>query len=111
VRCFSGIHQRRRIDDSPTNTTFVHENETPSRRRTTERKNLLPGNPYEEIVGFARAVRVGPFVSVGGTAPIGGDGETVGVTDAAAQARRYFEIIKQALETAGADPSHIVRTS
>ncbi|MEA3300348.1 MAG: RidA family protein, partial [Pseudomonadota bacterium] len=62
-----------------------------------ERQNVLLGNPYEELVGFSRAVRVGPFVSVGGTAPMGDDGETVGAGDLGAQTRRCFEIIKTAL--------------
>ena len=75
-----------------------------------ERKNVLLGNPYEEIVGFSRAVRVGPFVSVGGTAPIGPDGETVGVGDVRAQTHRCFEIIKEALEGAGASLDDVVRT-
>jgi len=75
-----------------------------------ERQNVLLGSPYEELVGFSRAVRVGPFVSVGGTAPIGENGETVGVGDAAVQARRCFEIIEQALEGAGANLSNVVRT-
>jgi enamine deaminase RidA (YjgF/YER057c/UK114 family) len=75
-----------------------------------ERTNVLFGNPYEEIVGFSRAVRVGPLISVGGTAPIGERGETVGLNDVAAQARCCFEIIQSALESAGADLSHVVRT-
>lgn len=75
-----------------------------------ERQNILLGNPYEELVGFSRAVRVGPFVSVGGTAPIGDDGKTVGVGNAAAQARRCFEIVQRALHSAGAALSDVVRT-
>jgi enamine deaminase RidA (YjgF/YER057c/UK114 family) len=57
-----------------------------------------------------RAVRVGPFVSVGGTAPLGPDGTTVGKGDPAAQARRCFEIIREALEGAGASLDDVVRT-
>lgn len=75
-----------------------------------ERRNVLLGNPHEEIVGFSRAVRVGPFVTAGGTAPIGADGATVGVGDAAAQARRCFEIIAEALGGAGASLGDVVRT-
>jgi enamine deaminase RidA (YjgF/YER057c/UK114 family) len=75
-----------------------------------ERQNILLGNPYEELVGFSRAVRVGPFISVGGTAPIGADGQTVGIGEAGSQARRCFEIIKQALESAGASLGDVVRT-
>lgn len=49
-------------------------------------------------------------MSVGGTAPIGADGTTVGVGDPAAQARRCMEIVRAALETAGARLEHVVRT-
>ncbi len=75
-----------------------------------ERQNVLLGSPYEEIVGFSRAVRVGPFISVGGTAPIGADGGTVGVGDIEAQTRRCFEIISEALAGAGAVFEDVVRT-
>ncbi len=75
-----------------------------------ERRTVAIANPYAERIGFSRAVRVGPFVSVGGTAPIGPDGETVGKGDPAAQARRCFEIIRQGLEGAGASLDDVVRT-
>lgn len=68
------------------------------------------GNPMEKVVGFSRAVRVGPYVSVGGTAPVGTDGKTVGVGDPGAQARRCLEIIRDALERAGASLVDVVRT-
>ena len=75
------------------------------------RRTLVPSDsPYAPIVGFSRAVRVGDAVSVGGTAPIGADGTTVGVGDPAAQARRCLDIIRGALETAGAKLEHVVRT-
>ena len=75
-----------------------------------ERHNVFLGNPYEELIGFSRAVRVGPFISVGGTAPLDDDGTTVGIGDVAAQTRRCFEIIQSALESAGASLSDVVRT-
>ena len=75
-----------------------------------ERKNVLLGSPYEELIGFSRAVRVGPFISVGGTAPIGTDGKTVGVGDVEAQARRCFDIAAEALRKAGAGLEDVVRT-
>lgn len=75
-----------------------------------ERRNVSLGGPYEEIVGLSRAVRVGPFVSVGGTAPIGEDGKTEGVGDPSAQARRCYEIVGQALAGAGASFADVVRT-
>jgi enamine deaminase RidA (YjgF/YER057c/UK114 family) len=59
-------------------------------------------NPMEKIVGFSRAVKVEPYLSVGGTAPVGPDGKTVGIGDPAAQARRCLEIIQVALERGGA---------
>ncbi|MEP4380004.1 MAG: Rid family hydrolase [Alphaproteobacteria bacterium] len=75
-----------------------------------ERSLVLNGNPMEEIVGFARAVRVGPYISIGGTAPVGPDGKTVGVGDAARQAERCFEIAGDALERAGSGWHDVVRT-
>lgn len=74
------------------------------------RQLISNGNPMEEIVGFSRAVRVGPYISVGGTAPVGGDGKTVGIDDPAAQARQCLEIIKAALEQAGSGLHDVVRT-
>ena len=75
-----------------------------------ERKLVSSGSPYESIIGFSRAVRVGPFVAVGGTAPIGAGGKTGAPRDAGAQARRCLEIIRQALEKAGASLGDVVRT-
>jgi hypothetical protein len=49
-----------------------------------DRELISNGNPMEAVVGFSRAVRVGPFVTIGGTAPVGLDGKTVGVGDVAA---------------------------
>lgn len=74
------------------------------------RKLVSSGSPYEAKVGFSRAVRVGAVVSVAGTAPLGPDGCTVGCGDAAAQARRCFEIIATTLKRAGASMQHVVRT-
>jgi enamine deaminase RidA (YjgF/YER057c/UK114 family) len=65
-----------------------------------KRQLVSSGSPYEPVVGFSRAVRVGHFVSVGGTAPIGAAGQT----------RRCFEIIQTALEEAGAGLKDVVRT-
>ena len=68
------------------------------------------GNPMETVVGFCRAVRVGPYISVGGTAPVNSDGKTVGVGDPTIQARRCLDIIKEALENAGSRMEDVVRT-
>ncbi len=71
---------------------------------------ISTGAPWENIVGYCRAVRVGPHISVSGTAPVGEDGEVVGVGDAYAQAKRCIEIIEHALNEAGAGLEHVVRT-
>src|SRR5918997_5590198 len=74
------------------------------------RQLISSGSPYESVVGFSRAVRVGNFIAVGGTAPLGPNGETVAPGDAAGQARRCIEIIRGALEEAGASLDDVVRT-
>lgn len=74
------------------------------------RKLVSSGSRYEPRVGISRAVRVGPIITVAGTAPLGADGRTVGRGDAAAQARRCLEIIAAALDGAGASLTHVVRT-
>jgi len=64
----------------------------------------------EEIVGFSRAVRVGNFVCIGGTAPVDSDGKTIGIGSASIQAERCFDIISDALEKAGSGWENVVRT-
>ena len=75
-----------------------------------KRELVLNGNPMEDIVGFARAVRVGPYISVGGTAPVGPDGNTVVVGVGGKQAERCFEIVGDALARAGSGWHDVVRT-
>lgn len=74
------------------------------------RVTVSTGAPWEETVGYCRAVRVGAHVAVSGTAPVGDDGEVVGVGDPYAQARRCIEIIERALARTGAGLEHVVRT-
>jgi enamine deaminase RidA (YjgF/YER057c/UK114 family) len=74
------------------------------------RQLVSSGSPFEPTIGFSRAVRVGPHVFVSATAAIGADGKTVGIGDTAAQARRVFEIINEALKAAGASLKDVVRT-
>jgi len=73
-----------------------------------DRQRVSSGSPYEPIIGFSRAVRVGHRVEVGGTAPIWPDGSCD--PDAGAQTRRCFEIIEAALREAGASLADVVRT-
>ena len=77
---------------------------------TLTRQRVFTGSPYETRIGVCRAVRAGQFIAVTGTAPLGPDGKTVGLGDPAAQARRCFEIIREALEKLGASLSDVVRT-
>ncbi len=69
------------------------------------RQNISGGSPYEPIIGFSRAVRVGNLVHLAGTGPVGADNE-----DAAGQTRRIFAIAQEALAKAGASLDHVVRT-
>jgi len=74
------------------------------------KQRVSSGSPYEPRLGISRAVRAGRIVAVSATAPIGPDGKTVGEGDAAAQTRRCLEIIRAALEQAGAGLSDVIRT-
>jgi enamine deaminase RidA (YjgF/YER057c/UK114 family) len=74
----------------------------------TERQNISSGSPFEPTIGFSRAVRIGSRVLVSGTGPVFADGSLP--DDAAAQARRCFEIIEVALHEAGASLADVVRT-
>lgn len=69
------------------------------------RQNVSGSSPYEPVIGFSRAVRVGNAVHVSGTAPVGAE-----EADAATQTRRVFETIRAALEKAGARMEDVVRT-
>lgn len=76
----------------------------------TSRKNIPTETPWEPVVGYSRAVRVGPFVHVSGTAPIDDRGQVVGPGDPYAQAVQALKIIEDALKAAGAHMRDVVRT-
>jgi enamine deaminase RidA (YjgF/YER057c/UK114 family) len=69
------------------------------------RQKIGGSSPFEPIIGFSRAVRVGQHIYVAGTGPVGSD-----AADITTQATRAFEIIATALEAAGAGLEHVVRT-
>jgi len=74
------------------------------------RKLISSGSPFEGMIGFSRAVRIGNHIAVSGTGPIAQDGSTACSDDPAGQTRRCLEIIKLALEQAGGRLENVYRT-
>jgi len=78
--------------------------------RRPSRQHVSTGSPFEPKVGISRAVRSGSVIAGTGTAPLVSDSKTVAKGNAAAQARRCFEIVQSAIEGLGGKLSDVLRT-
>ena len=74
------------------------------------RTNHTTHTPWEDLVGYSRAVRVGPFISVSGTVAVDSEGEVVGGEDPYAQTGYILGVIGKSLEAVGASLADVVRT-
>jgi enamine deaminase RidA (YjgF/YER057c/UK114 family) len=75
-----------------------------------DRQLISSGSPYEHHIGISRAVRVGPWIAIAGTAPLHADGTTAHPGDVYAQTKRCLEIMLDAIKRAGGAPEHVIRT-
>ncbi|MDP3899009.1 MAG: RidA family protein [Mesorhizobium sp.] len=75
-----------------------------------ERRSVSSGSYLEPILGFTRAVRIGPHIAVAGTAPIKAGGGTASIGDVYGQTVRCLEIIEKAIVDAGGQLSDVIRT-
>lgn len=75
-----------------------------------KRQCISSGSPYEQPVGMSRAVRIGPWIAVSGTAPIAPDGSSAHPGDVYAQTKLCLQIMLRAIEDAGGAAADVIRT-
>ena len=75
-----------------------------------QRIHVKSCSPFEDLIGFSRAVRVGNHIAVSGTAPIGIDGQTHAPGNLYEQTKRCLEIIQSSIEDAGGSIQNVIRT-
>jgi enamine deaminase RidA (YjgF/YER057c/UK114 family) len=75
-----------------------------------KRQRISSGSQYEQPIGLSRAVRIGPWIAVSGTAPLAADGTTASPGDVYGQTKRCLEIMRKAIEDAGGSIENVIRT-
>lgn len=75
-----------------------------------KRQRISSGSQYEQPIGMSRAVRIGPWIAVGGTAPIAQDGTSAHPGDVYAQTKLCLQIMLRAIEGAGGSAADVIRT-
>ncbi|MBG6133433.1 enamine deaminase RidA (YjgF/YER057c/UK114 family) [Aquimarina sp. EL_43] len=74
------------------------------------RKNVSSGSPWEDIVGYSRAVKVGNIIEVSGTTATGKDGNIIGIDNPYLQTKTIIETAKNVLEEMGYSLDNVIRT-